>query len=218
MLKKLNPTKRVKVKDDGIKELRQLIKDLTMDIKELRESQKKTDEQMKKTDEQIKKTDTEIDKLLEGQKKTDKQIGNLTDGWGKFVEGLVAPSLPKLFKKFGLKIRGIDQRALRRLNGRELEIDILCVGEKDGSEVVIAAEVKSNLEISDVEDYLNNLSNFFKFFKEYRGRDLIGMVSGIRLSKGVKDFAERHGLYVLAPSGETMIILNKKGFKPRIWR
>ncbi len=160
----------------------------------------------------------EIGELSESQKKTDEQIGRLTDGWGKFVEGLVTTSVPKLMAEFGIEILGTYQRARKRLNGREMEIDVLCVGRRKKKRVVIAAEVKSELNVWDVKRYLNSLDQFFLFFDEYRGRDLIGAVCGIRLSRGIQEFAEKQGLYVLAPSGETMIILNKPGFKPRIWR
>ncbi|MEW6686528.1 MAG: DUF3782 domain-containing protein [Candidatus Edwardsbacteria bacterium] len=219
-------------RDNGFGEIRQILKEIAIsqkrrdvEIDELRESQKRTDEQLKKTDEQLKKTDeqlnktdAEIDKLIESQKKTDKQVGNLTDGWGKFVEGLVEPSVFQLFTQFDIDISRTYQRVRTRLNGRELEIDILCEGKKKGKEVVLAVEVKSSLGIRDIKNYLKRLDEFFEFFPKYRGESLIGIVSGIRLSKGAVEFAESKGLYILAPSGETMVILNKKGFKPRIWR
>lgn len=188
--------KRNSIKDNGFKEIKEIFNKVAIDLD---------------------KVAIEIAELKESQKKTDKQIGNLTDGWGKFVEGLVAPSVPKIFSKLGIKVFGIDQRALRRFNGKEMEIDVLCLGKQKTKEVVIAAEVKSVLGIEDVKYYINSLGNFFKFFTEYKGSELIGVVSGIKMEKGVAQFAEKQGLYVLAPSGETMVMLNKKGFKPHIW-
>lgn len=35
-------------------------------------------------------------------------VGNLTDGWGRFVEAIVFPSIPKLFSKQGIKIIDIS--------------------------------------------------------------------------------------------------------------
>jgi hypothetical protein len=46
---------------------------------------------------------------------------------------------------------------------------------------------------------------------------IIGLVAGIRLDEGVAQFAEGQGLYVLGSSGDAVELLNKKGFKPRIW-
>lgn len=193
-----------KVKDDGFGEVRQLIRDLAIEIRELRKSQKKTDEQIKKTDEQI--------------KRTDKQVGALADGWGKFVEGLVAPSISTIFKKLGIKIDDISQRRKRYQNGKVMEVDILALGKKGQKEVVFVVEVKSSLESRDVDEFIKELSNFCKFFTEYSGREVYGVVAGVRFGNGAEKYAENNGLYVLAPSGETMIILNRPGFKPRIWR
>ncbi|MEW6686364.1 MAG: hypothetical protein AB1393_09210 [Candidatus Edwardsbacteria bacterium] len=116
-------------------------------MQELKERQEKT----------IDKVEKEIDKV-------NKMVGKMTDGWGKFVEGLVAPSIPVLFKNIGIKISGIYQRAERFRNGREMEVDLLCIGQKDGKNVAIATEVRSNLEINDVKEWAKKLENFFIFF------------------------------------------------------
>ncbi|MFQ6055596.1 MAG: hypothetical protein ACE5J3_06415, partial [Methanosarcinales archaeon] len=60
--------------------------------------------------------------------------------------------------------------------------------------------------------------HFFEFFEGYRGKELIGIVSGVSFAEGVNIYAERNGLYVLGPSGDSMRILNKPDFKPKIWR
>lgn len=210
--------KKNKIKGNGFQEIKEILNQVgikldrvAIDLEKLKISQEMTDKQLKKTDEQIRETEQLVNR-------TNKQVGELTDSWGKFVEGLVTPSVPKLFSKFGIKIIGIDQRALRRLNGREFEIDVLCPGKRGTKEIVIAAEVKSTLKIEDVKNYLDSLGNFFKFFTEYKGRELMAVVSGIKMEKGVAEFAEKQGLYVLIPSDDTMRLYNKKGFKPRIWR
>ncbi len=93
----------MKVTDELI-EMRMIIKDVILGIKELRESQKKTDEQLKK------------------------MIGELTDGWRKFVEGLVEPSVREVFKEVGIEVRETFQRPTASINGRNLEIDIVGIG------------------------------------------------------------------------------------------
>ena len=93
----------MKVTDELI-EMRMIIKDVILGIKELRESQKKTDEQLKK------------------------MIGELTDGWRKFVEGLVEPSVREVFKEVGIEVRETFQRPTASINERNLEIDIVGIG------------------------------------------------------------------------------------------
>lgn len=157
--------------------------------------------------------------LREEQRNTNKMVGQLTDSWGKFVEGLVAPSIPQLFKKLGIRMPTIYQRAKAERNGDYLEIDVLAEGmRKDGRDILILTEVKSNLRIQDVDDALENFRTFFKYFRKYKGMEFIAAVAAIRLESDVQKYAQRHGLYVLSPSGNTMKILNPKGFKPKVWR
>ena len=107
----------MKVRDE-LREMRMIIKDVILGIKELQESQKKTDEQLKKTDKQLKETDKQLKKM----------IGELTDGWGKFVEGLVEPSVREVFKEVGIEVRETFQRPTASINERNLEIDIVGIG------------------------------------------------------------------------------------------
>ncbi|MEW6095625.1 MAG: hypothetical protein AB1567_03745 [bacterium] len=184
--------------------------------KEIDRLTKKTDAQIEKIDAQIEKTDKEIKKEI---KKVNKMVGDLTDGWGKFVEGLVAPSIPKVFKILDIDVFDISTRRTRRKNGNELEVDILCLGRRqDGKEVVLVAEVKSDLQSKHIDEFVTEeLPEFKKFFDEYQDKELIGIVAGSRLGDGVKKYAEKLGLYILAPSGNIMKLLNKPDFRPKAW-
>ncbi|MEW5694005.1 MAG: DUF3782 domain-containing protein, partial [Candidatus Hydrogenedentota bacterium] len=88
---------------------------------------------------------------------------------------------------------------------------------RDGEDIVLVIEVKSNLTIREVNKIEEALSQFIEFFPEYRGKKVIGVASGIRFEKGAGRYAEEQGLYVLAPSGEDIRILNSRDFKPKIW-
>jgi len=46
---------------------------------------------------------------------------------------------------------------------------------------------------------------------------LIGVMCGIRFVKGVTKYAEKKGFYILGPSGENVIPLNKNNFMPKKW-
>jgi len=186
---------------------------------ELRESQRKTDEQMKKTEESQRKTDEQMKETDEEMKKTDKRIRQVTDGFGKFTEGLVEPNVLPLFKELGIKITGTGTRVKRHYNGETMEVDILATGRMNKREnVIIFIEAKTDPTQRDIKDEIKHIGEFSKFFNEYRGRCVIGAIAGMKIAKGVKEYAQKKGFYVLAPSGDTMAILNKKEFKPRIWR
>ncbi|MEW6096476.1 MAG: hypothetical protein AB1567_08130 [bacterium] len=205
------------------KELKERLDQIATEIYELKESQKKTDEQFKKTNDEIerltKKTDKEIEKTDKEIEKVNKMVGNLTDGLGKFVEAIVFPSIPKLFSKQGIKIIDISTRKERHKGEDTLEIDIFAMGRENGKDVILVTEVRSNLDRRAIDEFVKDrLGKFFDFFPEYREVNVIGIVAGIRLEGGVENYAEKRGLWVLGPSGDMAQIINKKDFKPKIWR
>jgi len=151
-----------------------------------------TDVLLKRIDEQIKKLGlfTEWDRLI-----------------NKVRESLFYNNVLSLF---GIEITGVCEP--------KFEVDLICVGRKGRQRIVAAVEVKSSFGVRDVKKYIKQLDQFFEFFINYHGWDLIGVVAGVRWSRQAIALAEKEGLYILAPSGETMVALNRKGFKPRIWR
>ncbi|MEW5766439.1 MAG: hypothetical protein AB1797_02260 [bacterium] len=208
-------------------------------LERLAVSQEKTDEELKKLTESQKETDEDLKKLAESQKKTDeelrdlskevskltksdeilrKQLGEFTNSWGKFVEGMVAPSVPEIFKHLGIEVLTLYQRALKHKKGEEMEIDILCRGRRDdGREIIIVTEAKSTFEVEDINEFVERLMEFKEFFDEYREQDVVGVTAGTTFRQEVRKYAQRKGLYVLVPSGEIMKLWNKPDFKPKIW-
>ena len=133
-------------------------------------------------------------------------MGDLTDGWGKFVEGLVEPSLPVVFKKLGVSVYGIGQRVARHKDGKSMEIDLLGVGRKNGRPIVLVVEAKSQLSVRDVKDFEERYRQVEDFFPEYHSYQKVGVVCGIRLTEGVVRYASGRGFYVLGVSGDVMVL------------
>ncbi|MEW6096804.1 MAG: hypothetical protein AB1567_09815 [bacterium] len=166
------------------------------------------------------KTDEEIKRLS-------REVGKVTDSLGRFAEGLVAPCLKKIFKNLGVEIMEIFPRCKAHMNGKTLEIDILCVGKvlaknklslEKGKKVAILSEVKSFLHARQITDFINNdIPQFYLFFEEYKDYPIIGIVSGMMIEEGAERYAEKEGLYVLVPSEDTVKLFNPKSFKPKIW-
>lgn len=185
---------------------------------EAAERQKKADAEMEalrreqiETAEQMKETDRRM-------KETDRRMGKFINGFGEFVEYLAAPSLPKVMKRYGIHVLHYAQNALSRRNGDSMEIDVLAYGKtSDEKEVVLLTEIKSTVTPEDVNALLLELETFPKFFPEYKAKPRLGVVAGIKVPENVIKHAERKGLFVLVPSGDTMRAANKKGFKPKFW-
>ena len=177
-----------------------------MNRKELKDPIKEVWALFKETDKRFKETDKKIEKLSEN-------IGGLAGKWGKFVEGLVAPGAIRMFKERGIKVEKISRRVERLKNGKKMEIDLLV----ENQEYVLAIEVKSTLNVEEINLHLKDMQKFKEFFPEFKGRKVVGAVAGIVIEQGADRYAYRKGLFVIGQTGETVKILNDEKFKPKEW-
>lgn len=167
----------------------------------------------KETDKKIKETDKGMDRLEKIVENTSRAVYALTGKWSKFVEGLIAPATERLFRERGIEVDKVFQRVKTRRNGSEMEVDILAIN----GEYAVLIEAKSTLKIEDVNEHIGRLEKFKAFFPEYSGRKVVGAVGGIVIEEDSDKYAYRNGLFVIGESGETAVILNDKGFKPKVW-
>jgi len=187
-------------------ELERAIQEVWALFRETDRKFKETDRKFKETDKKFKETDKKIAEVS-------RTVAALTGKWGRFVEGLIAPSTIFMFKERGIEVEKIYQRVKAHKDGKEMEIDILAINK----EYAVLIEAKSTLGIEDVNEHIERLKAFKKFFPEYSARKVIGAVAGIVIEEADK-FAYRQGLFVIGQTGETVKILNDKTFKPRIWQ
>ncbi|NJL50036.1 MAG: DUF3782 domain-containing protein [Leptolyngbyaceae cyanobacterium SM2_5_2] len=180
----------------------------------LREQSQETERLLR---EQSQETERKIQATVEENRQINRQlsqqISNLGGKWGLFVENLVAPACETIFLARGMPVHQVSQRVRKRQNGDTLEIDVLVVNQAHG----LAVEVKSTLSVEDVKDVVEKLSRFRDFFPEHDQRRLYGAVAGIGIDPGADRYAYRQGLFVLAQSGETVVVLNDVEFQPRAW-
>ncbi|BAQ63716.1 hypothetical protein [Geminocystis sp. NIES-3709] len=204
-------------------------------LKELIEAQKETDRRFQETERLLKENAQETDhrfqeikdsfaetdrrfreteRLLKQQsKKTDEQIGKLGNRLGEFVEWQVRPAVVRLFQERGIDVHEfLPDVSVKRATGG-LQIDLLVVNETEA----ILVEVKSKLSQADVDEHLERLGKFKELMPRYRDVNALGAVAGMIVPDDIGSYAYRKGLYVLAQSGENVVILNDKKFKPRVW-
>ena len=194
--------------------LQEQIKENDLRFKEterlLKEQGLETDRRIREVSQEIQTVSLKVNKEIA---QVNKQIGDLGGKWGRFVENMVAPACETLFLKKGIPVHQVAQRLKRHLAEKTLEIDVLVTNEVH----VLVVEVKSTLGVTDVKEFIEDLSQFRLFFPEYAQKDLYGAVAGIEIEKGAAKFAYRQGLFVLAQSGETVTILNNDNFQPKCW-
>jgi len=155
----------------------------------------------------------EREERKEDRKELERIIGRLGNRLGEFVEELVRPGLVRLFNERGVPIQETAQRLKRRVEGEDMEVDLIGINGED----VVVVEIKSRLTVEDVRDHLYRMANFKRFFPRYADNRLIGAVSGMVIAEESDKFAYRQGLFVIAPSGESVHLLNDENFQPRHW-
>ncbi|MEB3227022.1 MAG: DUF3782 domain-containing protein [Synechocystis sp.] len=167
-------------------------------------------EQSQETDRRLKEQNEETDRQI---KRMSKEVGKLSNRLGEFVEWQVRPAAVRLFQERGIDVHEFHPNvSVKRENGG-LEIDLLVVNDTDA----ILIEVKSKLTQRDVDDHLVRLQKFKQFMPRYRDVNALGAVGGMVISDEVAEYAYDKGLFVLAQSGDGVVILNNLQFQPRRW-
>jgi hypothetical protein len=161
--------------------------------------------------------DSRLDRIERLLEQAGRRIDSLGIAFGRFAEGLVAPSLKRLLRRFDVEQAGYALRATEHRNGDTMEVDVLSHGRRREKPVVVAVEVKSFLQATDVNDWLKELERFHEFFPLYRDHDLIGAVAGITFEYGAAKHAERCGLIVIGASEDVAEALNRQSFRPKVW-
>jgi hypothetical protein len=210
-------------------------------IKETRESQKETDKKFQETDRKFQESKAEHDRMIaetdkkfqETDKKfqeTDKKfqeaerlveklsihIGALSNDIGDFAEGLLTTDLLEKFNALGLAfdttLRNVEinERVTKCLLA---EVDCLLLD----TDIAMVIEVKASMTLGDVDKHLNRMKKLStKDNGLLSGKKLYGAMAGIKASKTTKDYARQKGLFVLEPSGNTVLIEQPVG-KPAVW-
>ncbi len=187
--------------ETGFEEIKELFK---QSDRRMREMSQETDRRMQETDRRMQETDRKL-------KQVSKNLGDIGNRLGEFVENLLAPGLVRFLRERGVQVTEVYQR-MRSLDHRA-EIDLLAANRS----TVVAVEVKSRLDIPGVDRHLSKLDRFKKLFPRYEDCVLLGAVAAMQMPADAAEHAESRGLFVLAPSGEELELLNGEGFEPRQW-
>ena len=185
-----------------------------------------TREQMKETAERQRETDRQMKETAERQKETDRilsekasllnaQIGSLTNLFGDFTLGMVAPRLREKFMDFGLVFPKTSPNVYINDTKNEIsfEIDILL----ENGEKAMLVDVKTKLTEERINKHVNRLEKMRKHADLYGDkRAFLGAVAGFAITDEVKKIALGHGFYLIEPDGENFNITPPHD-KPKEW-
>ncbi|OBU77020.1 hypothetical protein [Cylindrospermopsis raciborskii] len=180
----------------------------------LREQSQETDRKFQETERLLREQSQETERLLrEESKRVNNQIGQLGNRLGEFVESQVRPAAVKLFQERGIAVKEIASNTYIQTGKEGLEIDLLVINSSD----IILIEAKSKVSEDDVNEHLERLSKFKRFFPRYESYRVLGAVAGMVIPLDVSRYAYRKGLFVIGQSGDNLVILNDDKFRPRGW-
>ena len=136
-------------------------------LNELAEAQKKTEQRLNELAEAQKKTEEELRKLIEEHRETRQQLGNLTHTVGYVLEDRAYKGLPPLIMRdFGIEvIENLRRSYIEISKDKYEEVNILGRGRKNGKEVWIIGDCKSQLKKTDVDEFLNLVKKIEPFLK-----------------------------------------------------
>jgi hypothetical protein len=129
------------------------------------------------------------------------------------VEWQVRPAAVRLFQERGIDVHELHTGVSVRRSDGGIEIDLLVVNERE----VVLVETKSKLTQTDVDEHLERLDKFKRLMPRYADLQALGAVAGMVVPDDVARYAYRQGLFVLAQSGDSVVILNDAKFQPKVW-
>jgi len=165
-----------------------------------------TNLQFQETDRKFQETDRKIKEMTIS-------IGRLGNKLGDFVEEMVRPAAVRLFQEWGIAVHEVHRQVVANRQGAAIEVDLLVVNDED----VVAIECKSTLSVDDVNEHLVRLGKLKELLPSYADKRVLGAVTGMVIPDHVATYAYRQGLFVLAQSGESVVILNDAKFQPKAW-
>ncbi len=152
----------------------------------------------------------ETDRLISS---FNQQLGRLGNKLGDYTESLFRPSLERTMREqFGMTTI-LSPLHIRR-NGDHLEIDMVGHAEDERREVYLA-EIKSQLRQDGIDQILEDLRQFPRFFPEHRGKKLFGILGALDVPENLRAQVINKGLYLATIKDDVFEISPPDGFTPR---
>ncbi|MEM4212984.1 MAG: hypothetical protein QXO63_01565 [Thermoplasmatales archaeon] len=147
-----------------VEELAQAQKRTEQGVRELAEAQKRTEKRLEELAEAQKRTETSLAKLSEEHEKTRRHLASLTHTVGYFLENEAFKYLPKLLNKdFDLDTVGDLKRDYLEIRKNIYEeINIIGKGRRHGKECTIIGEVKTQLSVADINQFVKKVKKVEK--------------------------------------------------------
>jgi hypothetical protein len=179
----------------------------------LKEQSQGADRRMQEADLRMQEADRRREETDRQIQQVSRQIGKLGNRLGEFVEWQVRPAAIRLLQERNIEVHELASEVSVQRDGEGLEIDLLAINTSQA----VLIEVKSKLSQTDVDEHLERLAKFKRLMPRYQDVSALGAVAAMVIPTDVARYAYRQGLFVIAQSGDHLVILNDPAFVPKAW-
>jgi len=168
-------------------------------VEELAEAQKRTEQRLTRLEavveelaEAQKRTEQELRKLIGEHRKTREQLGGVSHTVGYVLEDRAYRGLPALLKRdLGVDILTSLKRDYIEVSpGRYEEVNIIGKGRRNGEEVLIIGECKTQLKKTDIDAFIR----FIKKVESVLEGEKVLIAVTYQASPPVRRYAEQKGI------------------------
>jgi len=146
-------------------------------------------------------------------RETQKNIGGLNNTLGSMVERIMTPALPQKFKSLGFSFDKITTVQWAAKGNIYAELDGLL---ENGTQAMVV-EVKTTLEIEDVNDHIKRMEKVRIYADEHGDkREFFGAIAAMVIKPKPRAYALKNGFFLIEPQGEDVKVI-KPETEPRIW-
>jgi len=132
--------------------------------------------------------------------------------FGSFTEGMAFPSMEKILQKhFGMRIIAPNVKA--RQNGKSLQLDVFAYS--DELKLAYIVEVKSHLREDSLQQMIDILNNFPKFFTDHADKELYGILAAVDIPDDLRERVLKSGIYLANIHDDNFKLQVPEDFKAR---
>ncbi|MDZ7263366.1 MAG: hypothetical protein ONB16_02195, partial [candidate division KSB1 bacterium] len=176
-------------------------------VMELAVAQARTEQKVMELAAAQARTEEKVEMLAEAQLQTEKQlknlaqqVGGLSDKLGGSLEDLSYDVLPACLEKYyQIEVDPLGRESFR-VNGREIEVNVFGKGleKATGKKLVIIGEVKTNITLKEVKDFIRVLKLLQKSFNE----EIFPLLFGFRIRLDARELAKASNIRMFVSYGK----------------
>ncbi|MDR1173993.1 MAG: hypothetical protein LBK83_00805 [Treponema sp.] len=168
------------------------------------------DRSAKEADRRQEEIDRQIEETNQQMKETDRRVGEMTNRFGDMVEYMVVPNLVSKFRALDFTFEQSAKDVVIRdeKHGIFTEIDVFL---QNGDKVMVV-EIKATPREKDIDEHIERMELLRKYADlRNDSRKYRGAIAGAVFADSVRNYALKHGFYVVVPSGDTFDIIEPEG-------